>query len=669
MRSFVLLLCAAQFPATLEMGLGSGSPLYSPDDPIALLTNSTFQSTICGSSVAWLVEFYSSWCGHCIHFAPTFKELAADVEPWASVIKVAAIDCAQEQNMPTCREYEVMGYPSIKFFKPGTPAGDMGQERKQNRPKTVVAIKQDALDFLKSVQVEHPESAPPSWPPLIPLGVKGLDIKGLWREGVARSILFVEGNNSYLGSEVLMDIAPTMNTLNVPLALARIMKEEASSELLQKLKIKDDLNQALVTVTRDFATVEILDSSDSRDSWRKSIKNFLWSHSAELAISPNKASVLGEPVKEVKGVEGALAVVGARVASKKEVIQRRYKVFSSDLEKAVLYSISHEVAQHSSIAGEGLLALQHYVTVLKKYYPGRLEMITFLRDLHAWVHQHQDAVRGTDLSSWVSSYQGGLVASSLSSSPWQGCQGSQAQYGGYPCSLWHLFHTLTISQASRGQGEHREVLRAMLRYINNFFGCTECARHFDRALDGGKTIEQEVNSYDDQVLLLWRAHNMANRRLSGDISEDPVFPKLVFPTKEFCSGCYNENKGSNLWDEYNRPQVLEFLKSMYSEEKLSSQGIVVAEPHANNQAFAPETLVEDREGLDVSNYRKEVNSTSLIFFNGADLSLCFLLWGISAVLLFLIYLKFVSNKKFSNSSFFNGIKRKSSNLNPLLGKV
>ena len=45
---------------------------------------------------------------------------------------VAAIDCAMEANMPTCREYEVMGYPTIKFFSPNTPAGDMGHER-QNR--------------------------------------------------------------------------------------------------------------------------------------------------------------------------------------------------------------------------------------------------------------------------------------------------------------------------------------------------------------------------------------------------------------------------------------------------------------------------------------------------------------------------------------------------------
>ena len=106
-----------------------GGALYDDHDKITLLNSTNFQSTICGSSTSWLVEFYSSWCGHCIHFAPTFKQLALDVHSWRNVMAVGAIDCAQEINMPTCREYEVMGYPTIKFFSPHTVQGDMGTER------------------------------------------------------------------------------------------------------------------------------------------------------------------------------------------------------------------------------------------------------------------------------------------------------------------------------------------------------------------------------------------------------------------------------------------------------------------------------------------------------------------------------------------------------------
>ena len=34
-----------------------------------------------------------------------------------------------------------------------------------------------------------------------------------------------------------------------------------------------------------------------------------------------------------------------------------------------------------------------------------------------------------------------------------------------------------------------------------------------------------------------------NIRLAGDTSEDPAFPKLVFPQKEFCAKCYNDMTG------------------------------------------------------------------------------------------------------------------------------
>ena len=40
---------------------GGGSPLYDANDKIVLLNNTNFQSVVCGSGTAWLVEFYSSW--------------------------------------------------------------------------------------------------------------------------------------------------------------------------------------------------------------------------------------------------------------------------------------------------------------------------------------------------------------------------------------------------------------------------------------------------------------------------------------------------------------------------------------------------------------------------------------------------------------------------------
>ena len=50
--------------------------LYSSVDHIVLLENDTISNVIHNSPSAWVVEFYSSFCGHCHAFAPTWKKLS-----------------------------------------------------------------------------------------------------------------------------------------------------------------------------------------------------------------------------------------------------------------------------------------------------------------------------------------------------------------------------------------------------------------------------------------------------------------------------------------------------------------------------------------------------------------------------------------------------------------
>jgi len=52
--------------------------LYGPDDSVVVLNVTTLKQNIYASPRAWAVEFFSSWCGHCIHFAPKWKQFAAD---------------------------------------------------------------------------------------------------------------------------------------------------------------------------------------------------------------------------------------------------------------------------------------------------------------------------------------------------------------------------------------------------------------------------------------------------------------------------------------------------------------------------------------------------------------------------------------------------------------
>ena len=66
----------------LTCGAAAGTArLYTEDDPLVLLGSGSLKRSVSSnSSSAWLVQFYSSWCGHCIQFSSTWKALAHDVQ-------------------------------------------------------------------------------------------------------------------------------------------------------------------------------------------------------------------------------------------------------------------------------------------------------------------------------------------------------------------------------------------------------------------------------------------------------------------------------------------------------------------------------------------------------------------------------------------------------------
>ena len=74
------------------------------------------------------------------------------------------------------------------------------------------------------------------------------------------------------------------------------------------------------------------------------------------------------------------------------------------------------------------------------------------------------------------------------------------------------------------------------------------------------TISPADRKPSGSVMWLWQAHNMANSRLHGDVSEDPKFPKVQFPTKHLCSECY---KDDDIMDKNN---VFNFLRTFYGKD-------------------------------------------------------------------------------------------------------
>ena len=54
--------------------------LYEKSSPLNCLNGAEVTKRLTNSDSCWVVEFYSNWCGHCQHFAPTWTQIAYDVE-------------------------------------------------------------------------------------------------------------------------------------------------------------------------------------------------------------------------------------------------------------------------------------------------------------------------------------------------------------------------------------------------------------------------------------------------------------------------------------------------------------------------------------------------------------------------------------------------------------
>lgn len=50
--------------------------LYAPGDNVLELDFNNFDTSVYNQPRAFFVEFYSSWCGHCINYKPKWVEFA-----------------------------------------------------------------------------------------------------------------------------------------------------------------------------------------------------------------------------------------------------------------------------------------------------------------------------------------------------------------------------------------------------------------------------------------------------------------------------------------------------------------------------------------------------------------------------------------------------------------
>lgn len=518
---------------------GGGARLYREgSDAVWLLDSGSVRSATGNSSAAWLVQFHSSWCGHCIGYAPTWRALAADVRDWAAAIRVAALDCAEEKNQDVCRTYDIHFYPTFRYFKAFTKEFTTGENFK-GPDRELRTVRQTMIDFLQN----HTEGTwPPACPPLDP--IQSSDILSFMdsHSGQYHAIVF-ESNGSYVGREVILDLIPYENIM-----VSRAL--DTDKAFLGTLGITSVPSCYLIYPNGSHGLVNVA----------KPLRSFFSSHLKSLPDVRKKSLFL--PEKSNKEEKSEVVVW-------KEF--DRAKLYTADLESGLHYLLRVELAAHRSLAGAQLKTFRDFVTVVAKLFPGRPAVKKLLETLQEWLaNLPLDKIPYNAILDLVNNKMQISGIFLTSHVKWVGCQGSRLELRGYPCSLWKLFHTLTVQASTHPEalagtgfeGHPQAVLQAIRRYIRTFFGCKECGEHFEEM---AKESMDSVKTPDQAVLWLWRKHNMVNSRLAGHLSEDPKFPKVPWPTPDLCPACHEEIKGLDSWNE---GQVLLFLKQHYSRDNL-----------------------------------------------------------------------------------------------------
>ncbi|XP_071495905.1 sulfhydryl oxidase 2-like [Diadema antillarum] len=683
-RSLQLVLGTSNIIVIFAILTSTRAALYSPNDHVVLLDGSNFAQSVYNSEKVWIIEFFSSWCGHCVHFAPTWKSLAEDLRHWKHAVLIAAIDCAEQKNNEVCRSNSVHAYPSIKFFDLFTkPENATASTYKGARD---VRVMREAIAAQVEKQIPHHHlQRSVHWPDLNPVDAPWVGDFFTYHSDVGFLVVIFQGQDNFMGKEIILDVMSTpgvyacwMRKADNPLVSKwgvvsfpsvyvmdrtgfRVMiqgpdRKSYTDNIFKFIKanrMKQDANEPPKEVDNGNHANEETDQDrfllplggvqGAKEGARRSEGDEVESDfdgrdvddegnlqvkeggaqkkedGLHLLLKPGEdgdgkgaefgadtggaaggdtnggdAGEVYEAARhEAKGDAGGAGggvggemdgegdtndekVMWERMQAKnrEKAMQKKTnvrlsdqrpsewpKVYMLDLESVIQYSLRQEVSLRSMIEGAALQALIDYVAVLKKYLPLRKKVSSFLETTHKWLVDRQHST--IPIEDWLALVDptkkpGSGLANRME---FIGCRGSEPHFRGYPCGLWTLFHTLTVSQASLirryDNVSYMEVLHAMRGYILSFFSCQNCRENFHKEV---ADLDSSVTSLDDAILWLWRTHNHVNKRLRGDPSEDPEHPKVSFPPREMCASCY-ASTNVEIWEE---SRVLGFLKEFYS---------------------------------------------------------------------------------------------------------
>lgn len=694
-----LILCIYLFHSGILRVGAEDADLYSPLDDVLRLNTSTFIPTVFqqNKNITFMVQFYNTYCGHCQMFAPVYKELATRVRNWTSVVRLAGIDCSKEENVITCSENKIEGYPTIYIYPPNAKFKEPNDVPLNLRTLkiewNVDDIEESIIDYLGNLTQTNRQ-----YPSVINAfqPIKSLNLNEVVRlynspqepnaivdsTSEQQDLMFVvENNDSYLGRKLIIEysrISDKLELRRIPLSNKLLLKAILSEEdfenlegnqpILVRVTSLNDGSKAQVLVRGEAKHILPTSPEHERQDFierrfrmffehlysielkEKELESDVPSRQKEVEKSP------GSSVNEVNSKEDGEVVIQYLLRTDKTGGRR---IFAIDLLKGIAYMITHEIRIKGDLNPKEFETVRYLLTILDKYLPLE-KWDTSLKKFIVDLRTRLDSGRHDYERSGISNVQmkdiqelagGDTIRLRYGRENWVSCLASDKQHKGYTCSLWLLFHSLTVGEyykAAPVQTVPKMVLSTMRGYITKFLGCTVCASNFEKETE---SLDDSLISRNASVSWLWYTHNKVNQRLNNEKQSDKLaLTEVLFPSHKACSTCYKSDineiglDGKTLDDiEWNSTSVFKYMVDLYKPDRIVTP-IEMASILTSIKSKSKYDVIEsgkiDNTGtrrLKPSSVNRSVEEWNIqSLFSTSDISLCLFLYVASIVIVAMV---------------------------------
>ncbi|KAH8331177.1 hypothetical protein KR067_012519 [Drosophila pandora] len=567
--------------------------LYQRLDNVESVNSTQLRKELGNPNTGKLVQFFNSFFGESQRYVPSFSEFARSVYKWQRLLRIFAIDCAQEQNVEICRMYDVERTPSLRYYSPKyrNRADGLGDKVDSSKPSDIIEKMKNELSKIKSTPMLGPVFEEIGFYETVKSIFGSFDSDGKVRSSVEYLVLvFVNtpetshhGWKPHWWYRSPSYGGPRWHPVERPRPYKRPMPPQTDNnpmpnvllDLLPYWQVRVRYlqynppttlrkfhvgNESLVIIDRFGNPLALTPARPDKESYVEAVKKYLdfFDHSPQPTLPSTNATKPNEFLDaEQKSILN-------------NVLKLPRRVYLVDLEQAI-YTLLHIVLPKvKDFRDSALRALKDIITAIYTVNPlnanGNLMIAEILENLNS-LKSFNSTLSGEEFGNLVrkaNKFTNENDRKVFRGKQYAGCIGSRPFTRGFTCSLWTLFHYMTIWNAkSPFPQKPGFMLSTILRFVKNLLDCEECSKNLPTTLDCVKNIK----THDAEILCLWEIHNTMNQMLANDPTEDSMFPKIQFPSQRDCPSCHSLEK------KWNNDHVISYLKSLYAKDKLSLYGL------------------------------------------------------------------------------------------------